>query len=411
MPHNVVKDFNEGRTLGDAALLNALSGRDPGPFHISALDQPPSPIRDRWVNHPGSANYRPTWEAANGRFGFFKELAETWLATGLWGMELGSLLYTTGQEAAWLEARRLARAAGDADALEIIDAALRANWGWQALLTVPSPITGGQSVVEGQPLDVPSQTRFNPRGASVAMAGERQNPAMAGGQSLVGVVMAWALDLPRQFKRYERQLPLPDGPAFFQGSQGVVNVNGVPKPLDQIENYTASLTMTGLCLARFGGAQKPTQAARYEDSTPPEFWGLTDDDRQLLCRVVEGDASAVPAVRDRFLTFNGRTVPLREDYEVVLLGTTGGRQMHHKVARNSNKPAHTSTSVTVDGFWSTLRAVPFKGVGAPPPDEVEELPDRIAARFRGTESALPIVEGDPLWRIDWRGDSLELKTS
>lgn len=123
---------------------------------------------------------------------------------------------------------------------------------------------------------------------------------------------------------------------------------------------------------------------------------------------MEGDASAVPAIRDRFLTFKGQTVPLREDYDVVLIGTTGGRQMHHKVARNSNKPAHTSTSVTVDGKWSTLRAVPFKGVGASPPDEVES-PDRIVARFRGTESALPIVGGDPLWRIEWRGNSLEVR--
>ncbi len=409
MARNVVTEFNEGRTLGDAALLNALIGRDPGPFHIPALDQPGSPIRERWVNHPGSANFRPTWEAANGRFGFFKELAETWLATGLWGMELGSLLYTTGQEAAWLEARRQARAAGDADALELIDAALRANWAWQALLTVPSPITGGQAVLGGELRDVPSHTRFNPSGAAVAMAGERQNQAVAGGQSLVGVVVAWALNLPRKFKRYQRELPLPDGPAFFLDGEGVVRVNGRPTKVSEVEDITKSLTMIGLSLERSGGAQKPKKAAPYESDTPAELWGLTDDDRQLLRRVVEGDASAVPAIRDRFLTFKGQTVPLREDYDVVLIGTTGGRQMHHKVARNSNKPAHTSTSVTVDGKWSTLRAVPFKGVGASPPDEVEELPDRIVARFRGTESALPIVGGDPLWRIEWRGNSLEVR--
>jgi hypothetical protein len=411
MAKDVVQGFNEGRTLGDAALLNALIGRDPSPFRIPDLEQPGSPIRDRWVNHPGSANFRPTWEAANGRFAFFKELAETWLATGLWGMELGSLLYTTGQEAAWLEARRQARAAGDTAALEVIDAALRANWAWQALLTVPSPITGGQSVVEGTSTPVASQTQFNPQGAATAMAGERQNSAVAGGQSLVGVVMAWVLSLPRRFKRYEQELPIPDGKAFMQAGQGVVNVNGKPTPVAEVENYTKSLTMIGLSLARFAGAQKPQKAAPYEADTPPEFWGLTAADRQLLRRIVDGDAAALPAVRDRFLTFQGRAVPLRHDYHDVLIGTTRGRQMHHLVARNSNKPAHTSTSVTVGGLWSTLRPVPFKGVGAPPPDAVEERADRIVARFRGTESALPLVDGDPLWRIEWRGASLEVKTA
>ena len=406
---NVVQGFNEGRTLGDAALLNALRGRDPSPFSIPDLNQPPSPIRNRWADHPGSANFRPTWEAANGRFAFFKELAETWLATGLWGMEFGSLLYTTGQEAAWLEARRQARAAGNTAALEVIDAALRATWAWQALLTVRSPITGGRSVVEGAATDVPSQTQFNPQGAATAMAGERQNSAMAGGQSLVGVVMAWMLGLPRRFKRYERELPIPDGKAFFQGAEGMVNVNGRPTPIKTVENYTKSLTMIGLCLERFGGALQPQKAAPYEAETPPEFWGITAADRQLLVRIVDGDASALPAVRDRFLKFQGRVVPLRRDYHDVLIGTTRGRQMHHLVARNGNKPAHTSTSVTVDGRWSTLRAVPFKGVGASPPGEVEQLPDRIVARFRGTESALPLVDGDPLWRIEWRGDTLEVK--
>lgn len=391
----------ECRTRGDYALLAALTGQDPRPWNLDPCRQPPA---EKWNGTPdkpgiGSQNFRPTAEAAlashpasasAANLEFFRQLAEVWLGQGLWGRELGSELYTPSQIVAWMAARRAAARAADEALQGRIDACLAATWAWFALIAVPTPSTRVVADLEGETLDLKGDTNFYPRGPTVALAGDRWNAGVLR-QRLTGPLLAWALDLPRQYKRYDPTPQLPEGPP--EGDR--LRVGGQVVQASRFDvPYHLPLSQAGCLLAPPGAPQ----AAPYEAPVPASPFGLTDGQRQILRRTVAGDVAAAREALS-LLQPGGEKVRVWTGYRAVdLIRTDRGAMMICHALANNNKPGHPATSCGTDGGYRTICPSVFRGVGATFP-EVEVGDGEVVARADGRVARLPRIGGSLLWHV------------
>ncbi len=389
----------ECRDFGDFMMVDSLVGRDPRRWPFERCIVPSS--LTAWNTFGGSQNFRPSVEAAFGNFQFFGELAQVWLSEGLWGNEFGSELYTPSQIAAWMKARQDAGRAQNWRIVHRIDVCLRATWTWLAFLAVPSPITGGKAFIEGGEQRVDPVTSYYPQGLTPAVAGERWNPNMIG-QKLLPQMLAWALDWKRRYpkpNRYNRTPSIPEGPP----RNGLLTVGGLRVRTADFEPDYNALSLLGLVLRR--GARDTRPAVPYESPAPAAPFGLQPAEREVLRGVVRGDLDAAKEALTYFR--NGRQpIPLFHAYHDDLVATDKGRMMIHRVMCNGNKPGHTAASILNEGFYSTLRVVPFTKVGAPAPD-VEVTDAEVIARLDGREGRMPTLPGRTLWWLTWTKDGVE----
>lgn len=317
-------DDGEGDVGGGdlSALVRALH------THVSTgVDQDSLPVvqRERWKRADlstwntfgGSQNIAPIAEAAAGDYKFFEELAELESEQGLMSKEIGSPgFYFSMPFVSKMAALRDARQAGDTAAANKIADNLKASLTFWSLVAVPGGRSASSGNFAGQAFSAPGNSNMF-TGVMVAAAGERFNAHLPP-SSLMGddmsVLLAWALDMPRSAAALQGKNLLQQGEWW----------HSIVAELTGVGNYTAT--------------------------TPPEAWGLTEDDREALRGIVEGDTSDLDDALDTL-----REYGVWDSYIFRLRRTTEGVETVFFRSANGNKPAHAATSITDDGAYKTMR--------------------------------------------------------
>lgn len=330
----------------------------------------------RWNHHGGSQNIPVIAEAAAGNYAWIAALARLEREEGLFGTELGSPgFYFSAVVEAKLVALRDARRAGRLDLAEDIRQNLRAIWAMESLVAVDTPRTSVWANASGQILEGPGDAA-DYTGLSCAVAGNRWNGKFPRwlNSDAHGRMLSWALDWPRQDRK-------PGG------------VMRNPKP------------GRGNVIGFLGGVD------RYEDTVAAEIFGLTEDERELLRRVVRGDVEAARMAAGwlaEYGTLAKWTWRLRrttEGTEVIFFGPWP----------NPNKPPHAATSITNSGEWRTIRPSYFERRRGGVWDFNVRVEDgEIIARVReglGVEVRMPELAGALLWEVVMQGQTVTFQTA
>jgi hypothetical protein len=364
------------RDVGSAAMLYAAAhGTGPATldrFNPGRACMGPAP-RD-WPNARGSRNYAPPFWSVLGDVRSLAQLARHFRTEEWWSRELDSGLYTSCVLVAFLLGLRDAKGEDE----EEIRLFLRAFWAMSCLRAVP--VTPQRFAIHGPNGD--GKVKPHPdaaiyrAGCWLAMAGDRFNAAAILGSSWPPIV-AWAVDLERRHRR-------------------ILNNPIVPRDLADLPRWSASGQgwfegphVVGL-LGGSGG-----RAASYETRLSPELFGLTEQERAVLQRVVHGD---VQAATEALAWVRGvRVAPQRKLWSLVR--TTLGASAQCSRTLNSNKPGVTDCRISTGGLLEAVMPSVFKKTGAAPAT-AERTAAGVVSRGSGGEYTLPHLEGEVLWRLD-----------
>lgn len=324
---------------------------------------------DDWVYGPaGSKNIPIFGAAACGRFEDIAKVCEVERTQGLWGLEHGApgLYYYEVLAAKLLAYRDLP---SSHPLRETVRQNIRAALAWDALIALPVGRLQDEVVIAGRKVKA---TPGLEGGVTVAISGNRWTPEGGRNRDITSddshsAILAWALD--------------------WEG-----RVNRAPK---QVKG-----TMAGLLGVK-----------RYAESTKPELWGLTAEERETLKATVRGDAAAARTVAERYLwgTKPARLPKHPDPWNFRLRRTSEGvESVFFGPWPNPNKPARSVTQVTKDGAWlglqpSSNKTKPAEGY------RVEIREGRIyvsSAQSRG-EHFLPELGGDLLWEVSIVGQGIK----
>lgn len=325
-----------------------------------------------WLTSLGSLNQPPLAHAALGDWRWHVELARAEKQRGLYLRELGSP-YNAGVLVARMSALADARAAGEAATAEPIRDALRATWAYWALTALETPRQEAWGDLAGKIARPLGDARYY-CGLSTPLAGERYHPQSLG-QDYRGALLTWALDWPG--RRWTRKMLGPE----------------------ERRDPSEVLLATRLLL---GGAD-------YAAPAPPEPFGLTAAEREVLRQTTRGDPRAA-AEAAAMVDF-----PLWPGYRLLLLRRAGGTAqvlLGDPACLNGNKPCWPAASLLAGGTFRALQPSPFGGGGLnrgvvcsfPPPAGGSVAcvsADRGAARVE-----MPLPQGEVAWIYEWSSAGL-----
>ncbi len=302
---------NEEAGLVEALHIYAKTGVKPTEQSVLKYLRPQR--TEGWNSFGGSQNLSPMAFAAMGDYQFFQELAGVEESEGIGSREFGSPgFYFSMPIAAKIVALRDARAAGDSAAANAIARNLLETWTVWSMVAIEGQRTsitansGGTITTSGGD----SQRR----GLVIAVAGDRWNStgtASSYQSSDLETILSWALDVPR---------------------------SGNNRSLRQTKDF-----WWDTIIAHAIGVD------RYSDSTSPEVWGMTAQDRSNLQKLVRGDTSVLP------WALSIVSPGLFERYNVRMRRTTEGVETVLLSSSNGNKPAQAATSITNGGVVHTMR--------------------------------------------------------
>lgn len=341
-----------------------------------------------WAAHQGSHNTGPTAAAAAGRYDLLAEMCRQWAdprVGGLFGRELGSPgIYTTS---VW-EALMMAR-----DADPAVRRALRAIAAFYCLTALPWARREVVGYLFGEPVLRRSQ-RPGYTGISSVVSGNR-----------------WQFKEPRGWDTSDPAGEMLSMALNWPGRRKDPGVGGHRK------NMAPNRPGAGQVCAILGDFHF------FEDSTPADIFGLTNEEREVLRRVVEADPRstlleglpidaqiAAGWVRE-FGVFRNADHPAGPvSWRWLLVRKTGGaesvfgpkvKSKPMSALPSPEKPPHAVTTMTTGGVWSTGR--PSFGRTQKPLVtgwSVEVLPKMIRAKVTpeaGGEVHVPRVPGAVLW--------------
>ncbi|MHB9004769.1 MAG: hypothetical protein ACYC6C_12025, partial [Coriobacteriia bacterium] len=271
----------------------------------------------------GSQNLPMIARAAVGDYQWMAKLARLERKEGIFGRELGSpSFYFFMPVASKMVSLRDARKAGAKEDAEAIRLSLRAVWTYESLLAVDSPRTSTWMNASGNIVKGNGDSGWY-KGLTVAVAGERWHSERDLNHDEHGVFLNWALDW-------------------------------TPRKNPQIKNLNSKTdgwwpNVVALLINR----------TSYSASSPAEPFGLTDDERAILKRVIKADPEAVKEAVKWLKEFG-----VYKNSRIRIRRTTKGVEAVFFKSSNGNKPAHAATSITTKGEWKTIRPSFYKGVGA-----------------------------------------------
>jgi hypothetical protein len=306
----------------------------------------------------GSKNWPWTWAAAMGAAGRLAELARKFSAEGFYATEFGSELYWPDVIAAQVEGLRQAAGSGDRPTAELVGPVLRATFAYLAVTAVPGPRVHTLLRIAGaEDSTSDGDARRYSGGVSVATPGHRFHPSVVA-QGLLGPILAWALG-------YTAKLGL---------------------------KITESTSSNFWPLA----ALQLSLGAPYGAPTPAATWGLADEDRVQLRRLIE--ANDLDALTHAVGLLRG--FPLVGELAIEVWGAARGRTSRLDHAVSGLKPQIAAASIDRDGqyiayvpaAWSRLQA---------PRAQSEDLGDRYRVFTPQASFEVPKVGGAALFRFRW----------
>jgi hypothetical protein len=309
-------------------------------WHSQAHDRPE--VQDM-IGYRGSLNQRPVWEASQANIDYFHELFTLWEMEGDWLTERDSEIYTPDMLVAMLRIWRHVRAQEKMDTVQgrTIKRDLRRTWAQFAIRSLQGDI---DTLYYND-----NEPRYHIRNrypVVTVLAGDRNNFAHT--QKLVGLILAWAINLPRHWPFFKPLIKLkPDIPKFPADDWNI------RKPW----HFTLSI---------MGGVMGHSH---YDEAYGSLWFGLSENDRKALRGVILG--TEPPKAIDHML--NGWRVNKRYS-RVKIIRTTRGKPGVHSImvaeeaAGNRNKPSNVSSSFSESGVYCLMRPSKFKAVGATLPD-------------------------------------------
>jgi hypothetical protein len=301
----------ECRSACAEQLLNRLRGRPVDGAGIAHCEG------DR-----GSKNWPWTWAAAMGSAARLAELARKFGSEGFYATEFGSELYWPDVIAAQVEGLRQAVVSGDRPTAELVAPILRATFAYLAVTAVPGPRAHTvlrMAGVEDSTSD--GDARRYSGGVSVATPGHRFHPSVVA-QGLLGPILAWAL--------------------------GYTVKLGLKITEDTAANFWP---LAALQLAL---------GAPYGAPTPAAAWGLAEEDRVQLSRLIE--ANDLDALTHAVGLLRG--FPLVGELAIEVWGTERGRTSRLDHAVSGLKPQIAAASLDRDGQYTASFEVPKVGGAA-----------------------------------------------
>jgi hypothetical protein len=335
-----------------AIAWSALGKRDISEWFHSRHETPPI---DRMDGHTGSLNQRIVWESATGNLDFFLELAELWEKSGDFLTERDSEVYTPDVLVAWLNAWKYARNQRSEGEYEPIRRVLRRTWAQLALRSLECDIRKvfvnnnyKMTATEDYPL-------------VTVLAGDRNNLAFS--QRLVGLMVAWAIALPRFWGQYKTLLSI----ASFMPQSPHDNW-AITRP------WHFTLSVMGCVLGY----------AHYEFDVDPMSFGLTGEDQYLLRQLIYGNRE----IGDISYLLEGWKCHKRYKHvKIIRAKNKGGEDcvmVAEKFAANRNKRSHVATRLTYFDY-NILAPSLQRGTGATLPEVSFDKPGVTAhAETSGT---------------------------
>jgi hypothetical protein len=317
---------------------------------------------DSWTFGPvGSTNTPMYASAALGRWADIAAACRLEQTEGLFGAELGapSGFYYAGVLAVKLLALRELRRAGEIDQAADVALAIRAALAWDALVALPVGRLRDRVLIADE-VDT-SETPGWSDGLTVAVCGNRWTPHKRGeatSEDAHSSILALAIDWQPRATRGEA-----------------------------LRGALASVLGT----------------KRYLSTTSAEAWGLTAEEKSLLCQVVAGDVAAAREASGWIFGTKPARLPDHPDPWTFRLRRTsdGVEQIFFGPWPNPNKPARAATQVFTDGTWLGLQPShdkdgPAKGY------RVEVRDGQIVASSdqSGGEHSIPELGGELLWQVD-----------
>lgn len=328
-------------------LLNRLHGRPVDAARIAHCEG------DR-----GSKNWPWTWAAATGSAVRLAELARKFSTEGFYATEFGSELYWPDVIAAQVAGLRQAVGSGDRPTAELVASILRATFAYLAVTAVPGPRVRTLLRMAGaEDATSDGDARRYSGGVSVATPGHRFHPSVIA-QGLMGPILAWALGYPVKL--------------------------GLKITEDTGSNFWP-LAVLQLALG-----------APYGAPTPAAAWGLADEDRVQLSRLIE--ANDLDALTHAVGLLRG--FPLVGELAIEVWGSARGRTSRLDLAVSGLKPQIAAASIDRDGqytayvpaAWSRLHALRAQS---------EDLGDSYRVFTPQASFEVPKVGGAALFLFRW----------
>jgi hypothetical protein len=321
---------------------------------------------DSWVFGPaGSKNTPVIAAAALALWLVIAKMCEREATQGLFGLEHGAptgFYFGEPITAKMLTLRELLILGKQAEALQVARA-LRAAWAWDALTAFPVGRLRDRVLIADR--ERTSETPALCNGLTVAVAGNRWTPRDRDGADIGptsedahSALSAAALDWQPRAGRAKQ----------FKGALAAIL---------GVHDYTAS--------------------------TPAALWGLTDEERTILTRVVQGDVAAAREASTWIFGCKPARPPADPDpWRFRLRRTTEGvESIFFGPWPNPNKPARAATQVLADGSWIGLQ--PSHNKDDPAQGYHVELRDgQIVASSDQSNGAhsIPELGGALLWQVD-----------
>jgi hypothetical protein len=306
----------------------------------------------------GSKNWPWTWGAAMGSARRLAELARKFGTEGFYATEFGSELYWPDVIAAQVEGLRQAAASGDSPTAELLAPILRATFAYLAVTAVPGPRVHTLLRMAGaEDSTTDGDARRYSGGVSVATPGHRFHPSVVG-QGLLGPILAWALG-------YTAKL-------------------GLKITEDTGTNFWP-LAALQLSLGAPYGAPRPAAA-----------WGLEDEDRVQLRRLIE--ANDLDALTHAVGLLRG--FPLVGELAIEVWGTAQGRTSRLDRAVSGLKPQIAAASIDRDGQYAAYVPAAWSRLQAPRAQS-EDLGDRYRVFTPQASFEVLKVGGPALFRFRW----------
>lgn len=338
----------EGKTATAIAMFERARGNTR--FNLRKIHQlSDKPHPSRWNHGPpwrpnaiGSQNIRPAREAALGDQHFHRKMARAWDREGIWGRELGSALYSGGVATSFLQYIAEGRDGSRSRPKSLLgfghpaSEMMARSWCFWSLVTTPVTFQSVDYFEEGNLKKLKGERRYYPLGCSVAMSGDRWNPAAVGNPTY-DKIHAWALNLERNFSvRLNR----------WQDLKYRNDVLENPPNNLQVPYFIDLLTLQHLF-------NQP-----YENHVPAPFFGMNDDLRSILKAMVSPRVETAikncaeiahileyTRVNKKYRFFLGRTTDSVFSFP-----------MHYA---NMNKPSMSFARVDMFGHATFVRNMPW----------------------------------------------------
>jgi hypothetical protein len=319
------------------------------------------PVDARVIAHcegdAGSKNWPWVWAAAMASARRFGELAAKFAGEGFYSTEFGSELYWPDVIAAQVAGLRQTTAAGERATAEALGRILRGTFAYLAITAVPGARTRTLLRMVGEDATSNGDAHRYSGGVSVATPGHRFHPSVVG-QSVLGPILAWALGYaPRLGLRITED----------------TSANFWPLAALQLSLGTA-----------------------YGRPTPAAAWGLAEEDRAQLRRLIDGNELGALGYAAELL----RGFPLVADLYIEVWGTAEGRTARLDNAVSGLKPQIAAASMDRQGqytayvpaAWSRLQSARASS---------EDLGDRYRVFTPQASFDVPKIGGAPLFRFLW----------